>query len=92
MELDDEYISFFTKNNKTLDIFKIWIIIMNEDKAINLFDIDRTDFTKLPDGANYIIDNDMKPVAVVMSIKYYRYLEHLMFKLKDKIVSVNKER
>jgi hypothetical protein len=65
---------------------------MSEDKIINLFDIERTDFTNLPDGANYIINNDMKPVAVVMSVEYYKYLEQLMFKLRDKIVNVSKRK
>jgi len=59
---------------------------MNNKDPINLFEVDRVDFNNIPDGANYIIDNNNKPVAVLMSAKYYKYLEELMFKLKDKIV------
>lgn len=63
---------------------------MKNNKIINLFEIDKVDFKNIPDGANYIIDNDNKPVAILMSAKYYKYLENLMFKLKDKILEQNK--
>jgi PHD/YefM family antitoxin component YafN of YafNO toxin-antitoxin module len=60
--------------------------IMNSKEVINLFEMDKVDFDNLSDGAHYIIDNDNKPIAVLMSYKYYSYLEQLMFKLKDKIL------
>lgn len=63
---------------------------MSNREVINLFEIDKVDFNNIPDGANYIIDNDNKIVAVLMSAKYYKYLEQLMFKLKDKIVGLDK--
>jgi len=63
---------------------------MNKDKVINLFEINNINFENLPDGAHYIIDNDMKPIAVVMNAKYYQYLEGLMLKLRDKILNLNK--
>ena len=63
---------------------------MNKDQVIQSFELSDMDLESLPDGANYIINNDMKPVGVVMSIEYYKYLEQLMFKLRDKIVSLSK--
>ena len=61
-----------------------------KDNEINLFEINKVDFNNIPDGVNYIINNDMKQVAVLMSAEYYKYLEDLMFKLRDKIVNLNK--
>jgi PHD/YefM family antitoxin component YafN of YafNO toxin-antitoxin module len=63
---------------------------MNKREEIYLFEIDKIDFDNIPDGATYIMDNNNKPVAVLMSAKYYKYLEQLMFKLKDKILAQNK--
>lgn len=44
----------------------------------------------LPNGVNYILDDNMQPVGVIMNIKYYTYLEQLMFKLRDKIKKLEK--
>jgi hypothetical protein len=63
---------------------------MSNREVINLFEIDKVDFDNIPDGANYIIDNNNKPIAVLMSAEYYSYLEQLMFKLRDKIVGLDK--
>ena len=63
---------------------------MNSREEIYLFEIDEVDFKNIPNGANYILDNDNKPVAVLMNAQYYKYLEQLMFKLKDKILAYNK--
>jgi PHD/YefM family antitoxin component YafN of YafNO toxin-antitoxin module len=62
----------------------------NKGITIKLSEIDELNFNNIPDGANYIIDRDNKPVAVLMSVKYYKYLEQLMFKVKDKILAQNK--
>lgn len=63
---------------------------MNNREVINLFELDKVDFENIPDGAHYIVNNDNKPVAVLMSYKYYTYLEQLMFKLRDKILEQSK--
>jgi len=63
---------------------------MNSKEVINLFEIDQVDFDNLPDGAHYIVDNNNKPIAVLMNYKYYTYLEQLMFKLRDKILDQSK--
>lgn len=63
---------------------------MNDDKIINSFDLKNIEPENLPDGANYILNNDNKPVGVIMNIQYYKYLEQLMIKLKNKIVSLDK--
>ena len=47
---------------------------MNKEQIINSFELSNLDLKNLPDGANYIIDNDMKPIGVIMSIQYYKYL------------------
>ena len=61
-----------------------------KDNEINLFEINRVDFNNIPNGANYIINNDMKRVAVLMNIEYYKYLEDLMLKLRDKLANLSK--
>ena len=63
---------------------------MNSKEVINLFEIDQVDFDNLPNGAHYIVDNNNKPIAVLMNYKYYTYLEQLMFKLRDKILDQSK--
>jgi len=65
---------------------------MNKEQIINSFELSNLDLKNLPDGANYIVNNDMKPVGIIMNIQYYKYLEQLMLKLKDKIVSLDKTR
>lgn len=59
-------------------------------KQIDISDISDIDLDNLPDGATYIFE-DGTPVAVLMSIEYYKYLEHLMDVLKDKILGVQKK-
>lgn len=59
---------------------------MSNRKVINLSEIDTVDFNQIPDGVNFVIDDDMRPVAVLMSAQYYEYIEQLMFKLKDKLI------
>lgn len=58
--------------------------IENNMNKIDMQDIPDLDLEDLPDGANYIF-RDGLPVAVLLNIEYYKYLEHLMFKLRDKI-------
>lgn len=57
---------------------------MKDIKQIDVYDIPNMDLDDLPDGANYIFE-DGTPAAVIMNIEYYKYLEHLMSTLRDKI-------
>jgi len=57
---------------------------MDDKKRINIEDLSDLDFDNLPDGANYVYDGD-KPVAVLMNIKYYKYLEQLMSVLRKNL-------
>ena len=62
---------------------------MNREKAISISELADIDLESLPDGANYIVDSKDKPVGVYMNIQYYKYLESLIIKLKDKLVDAN---
>lgn len=58
----------------------------NDIQEIDVHDIPNMDLDELPDGANYIFE-DGTPVAVIMNIEYYKYLEYLMNTLKDTILN-----
>ena len=49
------------------------------------------DYNTLPDGANLLFEND-KPVAVVMNIKYYAYIQALLSKVKEAIDAASKNK
>ena len=63
---------------------------MKKDQIINISELPNINIENLPDGANYVVNNNGEIVGVIMNIKYYRYLEQLMIKLKDKITNSNK--
>ena len=53
------------------------------NKKIKVSELSELDLSSLPDGANYILDENNKPVGVILSFQYYKYLESLMVRVKE---------
>ena len=53
-------------------------------KVIQKQNIPNTDLANIPDGANIVYDGK-KPVAIIMSIKYYSKLQGLIKQVKELI-------